>query len=456
MPRSLALAAVGALAVGSAAAMSNAPGAPGPHSTKSFTTGDNLVVMPADLADGQRAPGVVFDHGLCGAVPLYEPLLEHLASYGMVVIANRAQEACVTINMRKAVNNPFAFAAKEAARAMPNVLGQALHDPVGFARNAVQGMTSDPAAYALHEMEATVPDAHNSQAALNKATDTRAMTRHTEANFEWLREQPYVDAENIAFMGHSMGGGDVITTAGLLAQAGKPGPKAVVAIAPWNGTPSKDGTRPADVVGSIEEPILMFCSPTDLVVPCNGPAFTLGVPSTVTRVARKTMPITIGAGASIDEQAMMPIFDNAKNAVLLEAKDLTHLGLAHIDNVGQERNELDAAFPFLEQAVHVDLLHRSRPYGEVPTAHYAVPFLLDVFSGNNSTAAELGAVVAEADRDGRFVSVLEKGGGPSAAGTDSTPAPHSASHAHVALEDEELPLADLLPAGNRRLLFGRE
>ena len=63
--------------------------------------------MPSDLADGQQAPGVVFDHGLCGAVPLYEPLLEHLATYGMVVIANRAQEQCVTINMRKAVNNPL-------------------------------------------------------------------------------------------------------------------------------------------------------------------------------------------------------------------------------------------------------------------------------------------------------------------------------------------------------------
>jgi len=92
MPRSRALAAaVGALALGSAAALSNSPGAPGPHATKSFTTGDNLVWMPSDLADGERAPGIVFDHGLCGAVPVYEPLLEHLASYGMVVIANRDQ-----------------------------------------------------------------------------------------------------------------------------------------------------------------------------------------------------------------------------------------------------------------------------------------------------------------------------------------------------------------------------
>ena len=92
MPRSRALAAaVGALALGSAAALSNSPGAPGPHSTKSFTTGDNLVWMPSDLADGERAPGIVFDHGLCGAVPVYNPLLEHLASYGMVVIANRDQ-----------------------------------------------------------------------------------------------------------------------------------------------------------------------------------------------------------------------------------------------------------------------------------------------------------------------------------------------------------------------------
>ena len=431
MPRSRALAAaVGALALGSAAALSNSPGAPGPHSTKSFTTGDNLVWMPSDLADGERAPGIVFDHGLCGAVPVYNPLLEHLASYGMVVIANRDQEQCVTINIRKAVSHPVDFVTKEAARAMPNLLRQALHDPVGFARNALQGVSSDPVAYAFREMEATTPDARSSQAALNKATDTHLMSKHTESNLEWLRAQPYVDAENIAFVGHSMGGGNVITTAGELAQAGKVGPKAVVAIAPWNGTPSRDGTRPADVVGSIQAPILMFCSPTDLVVPCTGPAFTVGVPATVTRAAREGMPLTIGAGASIDKQAMMPIFDAAKNAVLLEAKDLNHLGLAHIENIGQELNELDAVFPFLEAAAHENLLTRARPYQQVPTAHYTVEFLLDVFSSGNSTASELGAVVAEADKDGRFVSVKEKLGGSSAAGGER--------------------------GDNRKLLFGRE
>ena len=341
-----------------------------------------------------------------------------------------SQEECVTIDLRKAVSHPFDFAAKEAAQAMPNLLGQALHDPVGFARNALQGMSSDPAAYALHEMEATDPDARSSQAALNKATDTHLMSKHTESNLEWLRAQPYVDAENIAFVGHSMGGGNVITTAGELAQAGKVGPKAVVAIAPWNGTPSRDGTRPADVVGSIQAPILMFCSPTDLVVPCNGPAFTVGVPPTVTRAAREGMPLTIGAGASIDKQAMMPIFDAAKNAVLLEAEDLTHLGLAHVENVGAEPNGFYELLPIDDAAFHENLLTRARPYEQVPTAHYTVEFLLDVFSGNSTASEELGAVVAEADKDGRFVSVKEKLGGSSAAGGER--------------------------GGNRKLLFGRE
>ena len=57
------------------------------------------------------------------------------------------------------------------------------------------------------------------------------------------------------------------------------------------------------------------------------------------------------------------------------------------------------------------LVHRYRPYQRIPTAHYTVEFLLDVFSNNstgNSTAAELGAVVAEADGDRRFVHVREK------------------------------------------------
>ena len=130
-------------------------------------------------------------------------------------------------------------------------------------------------------------------------------------------------------------------------------------------------------------------------------------------------------------QAMMPIFDAAKNAVLLEAEDLTHLGLAHVENVGQLPEGFDALVPIMEANFHENLFTRARPYEQVPTAHYTVEFLLDVFS-NNSTASEaaLGAVVAEADKDGRFVSVKEKLGGSSAAGGER--------------------------GGNRKLLFGRE
>merc|ERR1739848_910083 len=113
---------------------------------------------------------------------------------------------------------------------------------------------------------------------------------------------------------------------------------------------------------------------------------------------------------TLEAMAMEPIWDHANNAVLLEVLDGTHVAMAHIDNIGSEHNELNAALPELRSLGVPDLVHRYRPYQQLPTAHYTVEFLLDVFS-NNSTASELGAVVAEADKDGRFVSVKEKLGG---------------------------------------------
>ena len=129
------------------------------------------------------------------------------------------------------------------------------------------------------------------------------------------------------------------------------------------------------------------------------------------------LPSILGPGATLEAQAMEPIWDHANNAVLLEARDLTHVSMAHIDNIGEEHNEINAALPMLRKLGVPDLVHRYRPYQEIPTAHYTVEFLLDVFSNNstgNSTAAELGAVVAEADKDRRFGHVREKLGGSSA------------------------------------------
>ena len=417
--RSRALAAaVGALAVGSAAGMSNAPGAPGPHAVTQHQAGGGTgdrVFRPADLADGERVPGVVFAKGLCGTVAVYEPLLEHLASFGMVVVANADQENCASINVRKALSDPLPFVAKQTAQAIPKVVGQVVHNPMGFAHNAVEGLTHHLVSSAVDEGEVIVPAARDSQMMFNHAKNVDEMTRHTERSLEWLREQPYVDADNIAFVGHSLGGGDAILAAGELARAGKPGPKAVVAIAPLNY--HEFGTKPAEVVGSIEAPVLMVCSPSDIQVPCRGPAFTLGVPAPVTKIIRAALPSILGPGATLEAQAMEPIWDHANNAVLLEARDLTHVSMAHIDNIGEEHNEINAALPMLRKLGVPDLVHRYRPYQEIPTAHYTVEFLLDVFSNNstgNSTAAELGAVVAEADNDRRFGHVREKLGGSSA------------------------------------------
>lgn len=375
-------AAVGALALGSASGYDNLPRESGPHLVKRFHAPHNSIVYaPQDLDEGRKVPGVVFDHGLCGAVTVYEPLLETLASYGMVVVANQDQESCSSINLEKATHHPIETGVEEV-----------LH---GF------------------------KDVGETEAKVRNAVDTRQQARHTEQNFKWLQEQPYVDAANIAFVGHSQGGGAVITAAGEMAEAGEAGPKAIVAIAPWNGTPLRDGTRPAEVVGKIEAPILMFCSPTDLVVPCEGPAFSVAVSPAVTAAARAGMPLVLGAGASIFDQQMMPIFDAADNAVLLEAKDLTHFGLAHVENMGSLHDGLNAALPFAEGAFKRDFIHGNRSYPDVPTAEYAVKFLLDAFEGSSASATEK-AIVEKAEGDKRFVAVKEKLGGSAVAGSGST------------------------------------
>merc|ERR1719174_1290292 len=405
-------AAVGALALGSAAAMSNGPGPPGPRNVTQRQVGGgtgDVVYLPADLADGERVPGVVFVKGFCGTVAVYDPLLEHLASFGMAVVANQDQEDCLSIDIQKALSDPLPFAVKEAAQAIPALVGQVAQDPVGFARNLVVGATSHLISYGVEEGEDIVPAARDSQMMFNDAKDVDQMTRHTERSLEWLRAQPYVDPDNIAFVGHSLGGGDAILAAGELARAGKPGPKAVVAIAPMNY--HQYGEKPSHVVGSIEAPVLMFCSPSDYQVPCRGPAFTVGVPAPLTKIVRAALPSIIG-GMTLDAMAMEPIWDHANNAVLLEVLDGTHLAMAHEDNVGQEHNHIDAVPPELRKLGVPDPIHRYRPYQRIPTAHYTVEFLLDVFSNNstgNSTAAEV-------DGDRRFVHVREKLGGSSVQG----------------------------------------
>ena len=417
--RALAAAAVGALALGSAAAMSNGPGPPGPRNVTQRQVGGgtgDVVYLPADLADGERVPGVVFVKGFCGTVAVYDPLLEHLASFGMAVVANQDQEDCLSIDIQKALSDPLPFAVKEAAQAIPALVGQVAQDPVGFARNLVVGATSHLISYGVEEGEDIVPAARDSQMMFNDAKDVDQMTRHTERSLEWLRTQPYVDPDNIAFVGHSLGGGDAILTAGELARAGKVGPKAVVAICPLNY--HQYGEKPADVVGSIEAPVLMFCSPTDIQVPCRGSAFTVGVPPAATNLVRAALPSIMGGGMTLEGMAMEPIYDNANNAVLLEVLDGTHVAMAHIDNIGSEHNELNAALPELRSLGVPDLVHRYRPYQQLPTAHYTVEFLLDVFSNNSTgnSTAELGAVVAEADGDMRFVHVRETLGGSSVQG----------------------------------------
>ena len=319
----------------------------GPYAVAKSTVSDQGLLFTPEGHTGRKWPAIVFAHGLCGPALRYSSTLETLASWGFVVLANQKQEDCGEGNIRHPLESAVDF---------------------------------------------FVPGGKFSQAA-----DSSAMAGHLRDNLAYLRERKDVDANALALVGHSMGGGVVIDVAAGLAGS-EPGLlKAVVAIAPWNGAKP----IPSSVVGQIQAPILIFCSMSDALCPCSGPATITDTQGPITQPASVGIPILFGPGADVNwNGGALAIYDNATNATLMEVKNVNHFVIAGTD--GKQMDDL-AVWARVRYGLNFNKLHRS--YVRIPTLGYSVDFLYDALQLGDSTATD---IVNRAKKDARIDKVLTK------------------------------------------------
>ncbi|QDZ21541.1 hypothetical protein HOP50_05g40680 [Chloropicon primus] len=159
-------------------------------------------------------PAVVFAHGLCGPGKTYHEFLHGIAREGYVVVANLEQQDCSESLFTVFSSSPF-----------PK---------------------------------------------LEAAANGGVMLGNLRQEVDFLLGNSSFDGENLALVGHSMGGGAVIDLAAELASSHPGLVKAVAAIAPWNGIGAKGAPRPSRVAHEIKAPLLLICSNMDQLVPCSG------------------------------------------------------------------------------------------------------------------------------------------------------------------------------------------
>ena len=328
----LPLAVLGSQLCSAASAKQESFEGPGPF-VVSMSSVDNqgLLFAPQGAAPEGSWPAVVFAHGLCGPAEKYSSTLSRLASWGFVVLANQQQGDCGVMNF----DHPFA------------TLGNLFQLPVKF----------------------------------NNAVDFSAMADDIRSNLRYLQSRSDVDSNRLALMGHSMGGGMVIDVASGLGTDGSDQVKAVVAIAPWNGVQP----TPSSVVGSVSVPILIFCSMSDALCPCSGEVKLSDTQGILTGSVSPEIPFLFGASADPTwHGGAMAIFDNAKNAVLMDIDRVSHFTIAGIDDGRDMQNFADWA----RGESGLNFNKPSRPYVDLPVMEYAIAFLnqslnLDVKSGQS-------------------------------------------------------------------------
>ena len=320
---------------------------PGPYKVSASKASKQGLVFAPEEAAGQnvRWPAVIFAHGLCGPTKRYSDTLTRVASWGFVVVANEKQEDCGLIE----IGHPLS--AVENFFLMPFKFGNA----VNFSK----------------------------------------MAKNVEENIDYALGRSDVDPEQIALMGHSMGGGIVVDVAAHLAEK-RPGlVKAVIGIAPWNGV----RPRPSTVAHEIKAPMLIFCSMSDWLCPCSGEVKITDTQGLITGRAALGIPLLFGPDAdSTWHGGSVAIFEDAQNATLIEVDAVSHFTIAGTDNGAQMQDLADWA----QKVSGLNFNRPKRTYRDIPTIEYALAFLNRVLKLNQDRGRK---TLGEAASDPRILSV---------------------------------------------------
>lgn len=321
---------------------------PGPYDVSvSSVEDEGLLFMPRQSASALDAklPAVVFAHGLCGPAEKYSDSLIRVSSWGFIILANQKQEDCGVMN----VNHPF------------STLGNLFQLPVKF----------------------------------GDGVDFDQMSRTVEQNLSYLASRSDVDADKLALMGHSMGGGIVIDVASRLAVNQPQQVKAIVSIAPWNGVKP----TPSSVVNAVKAPMLIFCSMSDALCPCSGEVSLTDTQGILSGSINPAIPFLFGPDASSSwHGGVMSIFNNAQNATLIEVRDVSHFTIIGVGDGAKMQEFADWA----HGVSGLNFNHPDRQYSQIPTLDYSIAFLkealdVDAKAGEN--------VMNQATSDPRFSEV---------------------------------------------------
>jgi dienelactone hydrolase len=322
-------------------------GEKGPYEVTISEVSDQGLLLVPQAENGTEAnkrwPGIVFGHGLCGPARGYTDTLERLCSWGFVIIANQEQEDCGVLNIRQPL--------------------QSLRSRGKFQYGA----------------------------------DSSVMAGNIKKNLHYLASRSDVNPDALALVGHSMGGGVSIDVA-VAVNAEQPGyVKAVIGIAPWNGAKP----TPSSVVAKINAPLLLFCSYSDSLCPCSGAATVSDSQGPFTSPAAVGIPMLFGGDADpYWHGGVKAIYDNARTAILMEVKSVSHFTIAGTD--GKQMQNLAYQSTSL---YGLNFNHPHRPYTMIPTLEYSVGFLYDVLNIDRPRGEKM---LAAAEQDDRIEKVLSK------------------------------------------------
>jgi len=245
---------------------------------------------------------------------------------------------------------------------------------------------------------------------LRYCVDSSVMAGNIKKNLHYLASRSDVNPDALVLVGHSMGGG-VSIDVGVAVNAEQPGLiKAVVGIAPWNGA----RPVPSSVVSKLNAPLLIFCSKSDKLCPCSGPAtaaenvsvdLPLPVPGfanqIASRMAEAGMPFIFGPGADVYwHGGTAAIYKHARTATLVEVLKANHFAIA-----GTDGKQMEHLLYKLANINGFQFNLSGRPYRWVPTLEYTVAFLYDVLDINREEGQR---VMAKVESDDRIEKVFSK------------------------------------------------